>query len=66
LKPRQIRNGHVSPQIFSQEGQKNRRFDRSPRHSARNAAADRRRQREPPALAFCPSDLPVKNLNRAE
>jgi hypothetical protein len=42
---------------FSQEGQKIRRSDCSPRHSARNAAADRRRQREPPSLAFCPSDL---------
>jgi hypothetical protein len=45
---------------FSQEDQKDRRLDGSPRHSARNAAAGRRRQREPPTLAFCPSDLPVK------
>jgi hypothetical protein len=36
---------------FSHEGQKIRRFDRSPRHSARNAATDRRRQRERPALS---------------
>ena len=34
--------------------------------AARNAAADRRRQREPPAFAFCPSDLPVKILDRAK
>ena len=47
---------------FSPEGQKIRRFDCSPRHSARNAAADRGRQREPQilVLAFCLSDLPVK------
>jgi hypothetical protein len=33
---------------ISQEGQKIRRFDGSPRHSARKAAPDRWRQREPP------------------
>jgi hypothetical protein len=57
-----------SPSEISQEGQKVRRFDRSPRHSARNAAPDRRRQRDPQispsALAFCPSELPVRNLER--
>jgi hypothetical protein len=52
-----------APPRFSQEDQKDRRFDCSPRLSARNAAADRLRQRDPPSLAFCPSDLPVKDAS---
>jgi hypothetical protein len=31
-----------------------------------SAAPDRRRQREPPNLAFCPSDLPVKKSRSTE
>jgi hypothetical protein len=40
-------------EIFSQEGQKVRRFDGSPRHSARNADQTGGGSANPQSLAFC-------------